>query len=175
MTNARIHDDHHIAHYCGAEKLSGEWPTREALQPRRRDRGCLSVNWLEHFQDASTLEERLARVRATTAITLRPKARYAVLNVGVAKIVAKARARVALCVKHDPDDENVSHALIKGYEDWQEAGARPAKNMQFAAALQQVVLSVHPAVLPQLSGDPAGTSAQAASGGRSRDGGASAG
>ncbi len=96
----------------------------------------MSVNWVEYFQKA-TPQEAIAPLRNTLVKKGRAvggESKFALLNVGTAKAAAATYIPVAIVLDPEPDDP--SHSLVKGYE---------AYNDQVAEQLARVVIDTYPA------------------------------
>ena len=107
----------------------------------RKGESYLSVNWLEHFRAASVSAavERVREAFRAKGYGLRPNGRFAVLNVGAAKMAVHAAMRRSLLIEHLPEPDDDSHAGIVGYS---------AEDLAVAVELAALVGSgdVHPAV-----------------------------
>ena len=116
MTGADLPDADHVARYCSPRMVADGLPLLEAFVPEPLDLP-LSVVWVEHFGDvasAATFDELRREVGAN--LRLRPNGRFAVINVGSAKLAAAPDDGRALRIRHAPLDRFPSHAEISGLE-----------------------------------------------------------
>ena len=107
----------------------------------RKGESYVSVNWLEYFgaTNLSAAVERVSEVFRNKGYGLRPNGRFAVLNVGAAKMAVHESTSLLLSIDHLPLDDDQSHAGIFGY---------PPEDLAVALELAALVGSkdVHPAV-----------------------------
>jgi hypothetical protein len=107
----------------------------------RRSEKHLSVNWLEYFcgKDLSATIERVREVFRSRSYHVRPNGRFAVLNVGAAKVAVLEAFERVLRIEHMPSDDDESHAGILGYT---------ADDLDVTVELTALVTSrdVHPTV-----------------------------
>ena len=95
----------------------------------------LSINWLEYF-GKSDPQEAIAPLREILENKGRKvggESKFALLNVGVAQ--SAAARYIAIAIVHDEEDEDPSHALVKGYQTY---------NDQVAEELSKVVMELYP-------------------------------
>ena len=141
MTGDSLPDDHHVAHYFGQAAIDEDGlPALHAFLPRPSEQ-YLSVNWLEylHARSRAVAIECVRRV-LRTKLTIKRSGKLWVLNVGAAKEAARHVGNRTLCIEHQPEDGDPSHAGIGGY-----AG----DDMVVAAALQSLVVhdeDLYPAI-----------------------------
>ena len=131
MTGDSLPDDHHVAHYFGRAATDEDGrPALHAFLPRQSET-YLSVNWMEYFKAPSrTAAIECVRRVLRTRITVKRSGKLWVLNVGAAKEAARGAGNEMLCVEHQPEDGDLSHAGIGGYT---------GDDMVVAAALQSLV------------------------------------
>ena len=98
-----------VARYCKPSTVSNDSPLASAFELRDNDKG-LSVNWLECLDqpDIATAIEQVRKTFTEKGFSLRPKDRFAVLNVGAIKTAVQAGAGLSLQVLHEPVDDDVS-------------------------------------------------------------------
>ena len=100
-----------------------------------------STGW-EYFRtlDLTSAVDRVRDVFRNKNYQLRPKGRFAVLNVGAAKTAVHEGADKSLFINHLPFNDDESHAGIIGYK---------ADDLAVAVELKALVtsLDVHPAVI----------------------------
>jgi hypothetical protein len=134
---------HHVFRHIGASRIHDDFIEPAAFRLRTDDdtgeviEEGLSVNWVEYFQTA-TLEEAIAPLREILETKKRrrkvgPQSKFALLNVGDVKAAAAKYVQVTVVLDEEEDDP--SHALIKGYE---------AHNDQVAEELQKIYIAAYP-------------------------------
>ena len=105
MNGDKIPDPHHIARYCKPSDIEDEQIIATAFKLRDLD-NSLSVNWLE-FLNCPNREKEIAELRniLSTKLTVRARAKIAVLNVGEVceKVLNESPDRRNLKVLHDPE------------------------------------------------------------------------
>lgn len=114
---ADICDADHIARCCSPRSLEEDGtPSPDAFKLRDRDKGCLSVNWLECFGEQNVIEN-IPHVRKELSrhYVTKKSGGLAVLNVGIAKRAIKTTNEVDISVRRDPLDDYLSHACVGGY------------------------------------------------------------
>ena len=134
-----LDDAHHFFRHIKKSWIDGDFIEPAAFRLRAQDghfEEGLSINWVEYFgkpkpQDAI---EPLRKVPEGKGRTIGGESKFALLNVAEAKAAAAEYTPVAIVRKEEKKDP--SHALVKGYEAW---------NEQVAEALAKVVLHVFPA------------------------------
>lgn len=116
MAGTLIPNDDQIARYCKPSCVEDGVPLVTAFLPRN-DESYLSVNWLEYFRatNPSAAVDRVRDVFCKKGYGLRPNGRFAVLNVGAAKMAVYGAMRRALRIEHLPLADDDSHAGIVGY------------------------------------------------------------
>ena len=101
----------------------------------------LSANWLEYFDtlDLTIAVNEVRKAFLDKGYRLRQNGRFAVFNVGAAKIAAREATGRTLRIEHLPMDDDESHAGVFGYtED------------DFAVAVELKALVAHQDVYPAL-------------------------
>ncbi len=128
MTGDPLPDAHHIARYCSPRMVEDGLPTWRAFAPNEEG-GAISVNWLEFFA-APDLRSAVDLMRVTfgATYTLRRNGRFAVLNVGRAKLAALRLSPIR--IEHAPTDDNPAHAEVIGV---------PLEPIDVARTLRQLV------------------------------------
>ena len=136
---ADIDDSDHFFRHIKKSWMDGDFVDPSAFRlARKQDKfeDGLSVNWLEYF-GKSTPGEAIAPLRETLIKKKRSvggESKFALLNVAEAK--SAAAAYIAIAIVHDAEDNDQSHALVKGYEEC---------NEQVAEELAKVVKHLYPA------------------------------
>ncbi len=120
MTGADLPADDQIVRYVKPSMIREDGTADGSdfrLRPNRPDESGLSVNWLEAF--GSERANQLAEVRRLSRLTLKPRGRFAEMNVG-AVISRVAEEASALRITHAPleaengHEADPSHAEIIG-------------------------------------------------------------
>lgn len=142
MTNVPLPDGDHVSRYCKPSAVDEHGlPLTTAFLPKQGEE-YLSVNWLEYFRDmnVTVAVDRVRDVFRNKNYRLRPKGRFAVLNVGAAKTAVHEGTGNSLSVNHLPVNDDQSHSGIIGYN---------ADDLAVAVELKVLVtsLQVHPAII----------------------------
>lgn len=142
MTDVPLPDGDHVSRYCKPSAVDeGGLPLTAAFLPKQGEE-YLSVNWLEYFraQDLTAAADQVRQVFRNKNYRLRPKGRFAVLEVGVAKTAVHEATGKNLRVSHLPVSDDESHSGIIGYN---------ADDLAVAVELKVLVTSsdVHPAII----------------------------
>jgi hypothetical protein len=119
--------------------MDGDFVDPAAFRLRKESAGFedgLSVNWYEYFQKQSPIESiaPLRTILQKNGRTIGKTSRFALLNVGVAIEVAAEYTQIQVVA--DGDDQDPSHAIVTGYE---------AYNDEVSEALAKVVIAAIPA------------------------------
>jgi hypothetical protein len=140
MTMPELALSSHVFRHIKKTWMDGDFVDPAAFRLRQETGGNLedglSVNWVEYFQKA-TAQEAIAPIRNALVKKGRSvggESKFALLNVGTAKTAAAIYTSVAIVQDPEPDDP--SHSLVKGYE---------AYNDQVAEELAKVVIDTYPA------------------------------
>ncbi len=140
MAGAPLPNDDQISRYCKPSSVEDGLPLAAAFIPKQ-SADHLSVNWLEYFgaTNLSAAVERVREVFRNKGYGLRPNGRFAVLNVGAAKMAVYGAMQRPLSIEHLPLPDDNSHAGIFGYS---------SEDLTVAVELATLVGSkdVHPAV-----------------------------
>jgi len=101
----------------------------------------LSVNWLEVFGKLPQ-QQAIDCIRSVLQgkLTIKPRGRLAVLNVGAVKDAARRTDGCNLRVNYQPEGNDPSHAGIGGWEATDDP-------LIVALELRRVLLDVYPAVV----------------------------
>lgn len=114
MKGDKIPDPHHIARYCKPTDIEDDQILATAFKLREFD-NSLSVNWLE-FLNCPSREKEIAELRniLSTKLTVRSRAKIAVLNVGEVhnKVLTESPNNLNIEILHDPSGHDQSHAGI---------------------------------------------------------------
>ena len=118
MNIESLPDSDHVSRLCKPSSIDKEsgLPDIAAFLPRRGEE-YLSVNWLEHFKklELSDSVDSIREVFKHKNYTLRPTARFVVLNVGETKsLVLDVHQRI-LRIEQVPLEDDRSHSGIFGY------------------------------------------------------------
>jgi hypothetical protein len=130
---------HHFFRHIKKSCMDGEFVEPAAFRLRTDDGRLeerLSINWFEYFQ-TTTPEAAITPLRNILDGKGRKvggDSKFAFLNVGAAKTAAAQHTPVAIV--SDEEENDRSHALVKGYEVY---------NEQVAEALQKVIIATYPA------------------------------
>ena len=111
-----LSDSDHVVRYCKPSSVDESGRPMTSAFAMRSGEAHPSVNWLEYFD--SQRDVGVYRVRETLvgkAFQLRHGGRFAVLNVGVAKVAVKRHLDRALHINHLPREDDPSHAGVFGY------------------------------------------------------------
>ena len=102
--NQPLPNEDHISRYCKPSSIDERGIPMSAAFGLRQGEDYLSVNWLEYFgeTDLSAAVERVREVFRSKDFQVRPNGRFAVLNVGAAKIAVHEAAKRALSIDHLP-------------------------------------------------------------------------
>ncbi len=128
-----IEKDHHIALWCPPSDVdqATHWPKVSAFY-LRKGHDDLSANWLEYF--SSDRARAIRDVVRTHPLQLRPRGRFAVLNVGEAVEAITAAGGESASITHTPNwYSNPSHASFQ----WDDM---VANNQLMAAELHTLLL-----------------------------------
>lgn len=122
MRGDPLPDDDHVVRYVRPGLIDGEAVDGDAFQ-RREGEPAPSINWLDCFRNQPK-EHQLREVRRLFRLQVRPKGRFAELNVGQTRRHLANKLEAIRFIEDpltaDPvsgDDEDPSHALIKGLPD----------------------------------------------------------
>ena len=131
--------DHHIFRYIGGAAIDGDFIEPAAFRRKVKDGKLeegLSANWVEWFRksDPQNAVQPLREVFVEKGFTPGATSRFALLNVGGAKIAASKYATVAIVLDAQSDDQ--SHSLVKGYDE--------ALNDQVAEQLAKAIIATYP-------------------------------
>lgn len=116
MTRSRFTDNSNVARYCRPRDLReiDKLPAFSAflLREKKKER-YLSVNWLEYFaeDDVAVRINKIWNV-LRCKLTLQPKSKLAVLNVGDIKNIICKEVRYTPQVKRRPSRKDKSHVAI---------------------------------------------------------------
>jgi hypothetical protein len=134
-----LDSSHHIFRHIKKSWMEGDSISPFAFRLSEKDgqfEEGLSVNWVEYFE-TTTAQEAVAPLRELLVKKGRKvggESKFALLNVGQAKTAAATY--VAVSIVRDEEEDDASHALVKGYE---------AFNDQVALELSKVVVATFPA------------------------------
>jgi hypothetical protein len=131
---------HHIFRHVGKTRIHDGFIDSAAFHLRtNKETGeviehGLSVNWVEYFQ-TSTPQEALAPLRHILETkpkkrTVGAESRFALLNVAAVKAVAVKYVPVTIALHEEPGDP--SHAMIVGYEAFNELVAEEIRKIIIA-------------------------------------------
>lgn len=142
MTHVSVPDEDHVSRYCKPSAVNESGlPLSAAFLPKQGEE-YLSVNWLEYFRalDLTVAVDQVRHVFLNKNYRLRPRGRFAVLNVGAAKTAVREGTGKSLRVNHLPVNDDETHSGIIGYK---------ADDLAVAVELKALVipLNVHPAVI----------------------------
>ena len=142
MTDVPLPDGDHVSRYCRSSAVDERGlPLSAAFLPKQGEE-YLSVNWLEYFRalDLTVAVDQVRQAFRNKNYRLRPKGRFAVLNVGVAKSAVYEGTGKSLRVNHLPVSDDESHSGIIGYN---------AEDLAVAVELKALVtsLDVHSAII----------------------------
>ena len=142
MTDAPLPDGDHVSRYCKPSAVDERGlPLTAAFLPKQGEE-YLSVNWLEYFRtlDLTAAVDQVRQVFRNKTYRLRPKGRFAVLNVGAAKSAVCEGTGKSLRVNLLPVSDDESHSGIIGYN---------TDDLAVAVELKALVtsLDVHPAII----------------------------
>ena len=110
-------NEHRVSRYCSPSTVGTHGiPTTAAFRPRSHE-SYLSVNWLEYFcfTEIGTAIQHVGNAFRAKSFTIRPKGRFAVLNVGAAKKMIADTLGTKSSIDHLPEPNDPSHAGIFGY------------------------------------------------------------
>ncbi len=137
---AELDPSHHFFRHIKKSWMDGDFIEPAAFRLRKEESGQLesglSINWVEYFQTL-TPQEAVAPLREILirkGRTVGGESRFALLNVGTAK--AAAAAYTPVTIVSDEEAQDPSHALVKGYE---------AYNDQVAEELAKVIIATYSA------------------------------
>jgi len=113
---SRIPDTDHVARYCSPARVDDEGVVQASAFLLRRGEDYLSVNWLE-FLDRPTRNgeiEEIRRVYGRKSFRVKPRARFAVLNVGKIRQTVRdgTEDNRILDACHNPSSNDPSHSGI---------------------------------------------------------------
>ena len=128
----------HVFRHIKKSWTDGEFVDPAAFRLRNKDgvwEEGLSVNWVEYFQTGSPREavNPLRGILEQKGRTVSPQSRFALLNVG--EVIVAAAAYVEAAVVLDPEPDDPSHALVKGYAGF---------NEEVAEEISKVVMGTYP-------------------------------
>jgi hypothetical protein len=137
MKGDLLPDNDHVVRYVRPGLIDGEEVTGDAFH-RKEGEPAPSINWLDHFRNQPK-EQQLREVRRLFRLQVRPKGRFAELNVGQTRRHL-ADELEALNFIEDPlaadpvngHDEDLSHALIEGLPD-------PSESPEFAEMIGDMI------------------------------------
>jgi hypothetical protein len=140
MKKPDLNSSDHIFRHIKKSWMADDFIEPAAFRLRQEQDGRLenglSVNWVEHFQKP-TPKEAIAPLREILIKKGRSvggESKFALLNVGTAKVAAAAYTSVSIVLDKEEDDP--SHSLVQGYE---------AYNDQVAEELAKVIITAYPA------------------------------
>ena len=81
MDGEPIPDSDHVARYVSPSKYVNKVLDWSALLPRAQDNGEASYNWLEYLGHG-TVQELIARLKASLTLTIKKNGTFAALNAG---------------------------------------------------------------------------------------------
>lgn len=116
-----IDSEHHILRHIKKSWMDGEFVEPAAFRLREIDgqiENGLSVNWAEFF-DSDKPEEAvrlICEVFRQKGRSIGGSSKFAFLNVHEA--IEAGSKHTSIYVEHDPQQDDESHALIKGYENY---------------------------------------------------------
>ena len=142
MTRVSLPDGDHVSRYCKPSAVDERGlPLSAAFLPKQGEE-YLSVNWLEYFRalGLTAAVDQVRHVFRNKNYRLRPKGRFAVVNVGAAKTAVHEGRDKSLIINHLPVYDDKSHSGIIGYN---------ADDLAVAVELNALVtsLDVHPAII----------------------------
>ena len=125
---------HHIFRHIKMSWIDGDFVDPAAFRMRQNEDG-LSVNWVEYFGKSNAQEAvtPLRDVLTKKGLKIGGQSKFALLNVDTTKVAAAKHAKIVIVADEEPNDN--SHALVKGYE---------AFNEQVAEELAKVVIATYP-------------------------------
>src|SRR5262249_27015916 len=137
---ADLDPSHHIFRYVGGGSIAGDFIDPAAFRRKVKDSKLeegLSVNWVEYFAKATPKEAiaPLSEIFDKKKFKIGATAKFALLNVGVAKTAAARYTTVSIVL--DEQENDPSHSLVKDYNE--------AFNDQVAEQLQKVIIDSFPA------------------------------
>jgi hypothetical protein len=115
-----IDDEHHVLRFLPSRVQHRDFETDElkgvhaaAFEPRERDKGALSVTWVEYFQSftKANIAKAIAAFRASWRTDLDAPI-FALGNVGKIKVACKEAGNPCRVV-HEPTSNNKAHAAIR--------------------------------------------------------------
>ncbi len=126
----------HIFRHIKKSWIDGDFVDPAAFRLRQGIELGLSVNWVEYFERATPAEavQALGEVLEKKGRRVGGESRFALLNVGEAKLAAARYVRIEIVRDEEPGDP--SHSLVVGYS---------AYNDQVAEELAKVVMATLPA------------------------------
>ena len=142
MTRVSLPDGDHFSRYCKPSAVDERGlPLSAAFLPKQGEE-YLSVNWLEYFRalDLTVAVDQVRHVFRNKNYRLRPKGRFAVVNVGVAKTAVHEGTDKSLSINHLPVNDDKSHSGIIGFN---------SDDLAVAVEIKALVtsLDVHPAII----------------------------
>ena len=117
MSDHPLPDDDHTSRYCKPTVIDDSGLPMTSAFELKSGEDYLSTNWLEYFdeQDLSSAVQCVRDAFRNKDYNLRPKGRFAVLNVSAAKTAVLEATGKTLCIDHLPLNDDRSHAGIFGY------------------------------------------------------------
>ena len=141
MTDAQLPDRDHLSRHCKPSSIDAFGLPMASAFELRKGEPYLSTNWLEYF-DTLGITTSVSEVRQAfidKGYRLRPNGRFAVFNIGAARIAARDVAGHTLRIEHQPLDDDESHAGVFG-----------STEDDFAVAVELKALVAHQDVYPAL-------------------------
>jgi hypothetical protein len=136
---ADLDPSHHFFRHIKLTWMDGDFVEPMAFRLRAENGGFekgLSTNWCEYFQKQSAAEVvvPLKAILEAKGRKIGKNSKFALLNVGAS--VTAARDLAAIRVVNDEEENDLSHVLVTGYEEY---------NDQVAERLAKVVQALYPA------------------------------
>ena len=118
MKGDLLPEQNHISRYCSAIHCTEEGQVTGTAFQIRQSEDYLSVNWLEFLQ-LNDRQEEISEIRKIlgSKLTLRAKAKIAVLNIGETTNFVRSQSPDARNLRflHEPEENDSSHSGIYGY------------------------------------------------------------
>jgi hypothetical protein len=135
---ADLDPSHHIFRHVGGASIDGDFIDPAAFRRKKKQHGQMEEGLSVNYFQKPTPQEAIPLLRDTFVRKGRKvgtTSKFALLNVGAAKTAAMKYATVAIVLDAQNDDQ--SHALIKGYDE--------ALNDQVAEQLAKAIMAAYPA------------------------------
>jgi len=137
---AELDPNHHVLRHIKKSWMDGEFVDPAAFRLAKKQDGQLedglSVNWVEYFGKSHPRETipLLREIFEKKGRRVGGESKFALLNVDAAN--AAAARYTAISIVNDEQEHDPSHALVKGYEKY---------NDEVAEELSKVVIDMFPA------------------------------